>query len=457
MSDAFVRHFFRAFRQNLNPTRIVVISFAAIILTGALLLSMPIASHSGQSQGFLTALFTATSATCVTGLVVVDTWATWTLFGQVVILAMIQMGGLGFMTVITLVSFALRRRIGLSERLLMVSTLNLNDMDGVVRVVRHALIGTFSMEAAGAVILSLRFIPQFGLLKGVWRGIFHAVSAFCNAGFDLMGSQGPYSSLSKYSGDPVVLITVAVLIAIGGLGFFVWEDVVIHRRWKALSFYSKMVIGITVTLILGGAAFIFFVEYNNPATLGNLPLWEKIINSLFQSITLRTAGFNTIDQASLRDSSMVMCIVFMFIGGSSGSTAGGIKTVTAGILILAVRAGFRGSDEVTIRGRAISARKVMDAMTLAMTAAIMLIGSAMVISLVESVSYLRSAFEVASAMGTVGLTTGITTSLSSFSRVLIICLMYLGRVGMLSFSFAFMTNKISSGKIKHPTFNIMIG
>lgn len=457
MSDAIVRHFFRAFRQNMNPTRIVVISYAAIILTGALLLSLPVASRTGQSPGLLTTLFTATSATCVTGLVVVDTWAAWTLFGQVVILLMIQMGGLGFMTVITLVSFALRRRIGLSERLLIVSTLNLNDMDGVVRVVRHALIGTFSMEAAGAVILSLRFIPQFGILKGIWRGIFHSVSAFCNAGFDLMGTQGPYSSLTHYSADPVVLVTVACLVVIGGLGFFVWEDIINHRHWKALSFYSKMVMGITAVLILGGAVFLFFVEYNNPDTLGNMPLWEKIMNALFQSITLRTAGFNTLNQASLRDSSMVMCIVFMFIGGSSGSTAGGIKTVTAGILILAVRAGLRGSDEVTIRGRAISARRVMDAMTLAMTAAIMLVASAMVVSLVEPVSYLSSAFEVASAMGTVGLSTGITTSLSGFSKVLIICLMYLGRVGMLSFSFAFMANKTRSGKIKHPTFNIMIG
>lgn len=455
--DAFFRHFFLSFRRNLNPTRIVVVSFALIILTGALLLTMPAASRNGESQGFLTALFTATSATCVTGLVVVDTWSTWTLFGQVVILVMIQMGGLGFMTVITLLSFALHRRIGLSERLIMVSTLNLNDMDGVVRVVRHALIGTFSMEAAGAVILSACFIPKFGVAHGIWYGIFHAISAFCNAGFDLMGSNGPFSSLSQYADNPVVLLTVAALIAIGGLGFFVWEDVLSHRSWKGISPYSRMVLGITAVLITGGAAFIFFVEYSNPATLGSMPLGEKVLNALFQSVTLRTAGFNAIDQGGLRESSMVLSILFMFIGGSSGSTAGGIKTVTAGILILAVRAGIHGREEVTVGGRAISARRVMDAMTLALTVAFTLIGSAMVISLVESVSYLRAAFEVASAMGTVGLTTGITTMLSSFSRVLIICLMYLGRVGMLSFSFAFMTKNTGTGKIKHPTFNIMIG
>ncbi|MEG0755878.1 MAG: potassium transporter TrkG, partial [Oscillospiraceae bacterium] len=219
-------------RRHLNPTRIVVGSFAAIIILGALLLTLPIASKSGQSAGFFTGLFTATSATCVTGLILVDTFTQWTVFGQAVILCMIQMGGLGFMTVITLVSFVLHRRIGLSERLIMVSTLNLNDMSGVVRVVRNALFGTLVFEGTGAVILSLRFIPEYGLVGGIWRGIFHAVSAFCNAGFDLLGSEGPFSSMVTRDGDPVVLITLMCLIVIGGLGFFVWADIRQAKHWR---------------------------------------------------------------------------------------------------------------------------------------------------------------------------------------------------------------------------------
>jgi len=441
----------------LNPTRIVAVSFGAIILTGTLLLLLPAASRNGQGADLLTALFTATSATCVTGLVLADTWLNWTLFGQIVILVMIQLGGLGFMTVITLFSFALHRRIGLSERLIMVSTLNLNDMDGVVRVVRHALMGTFFLEAVGAALLSIRFIPKFGVLGGVWRGIFHAVSAFCNAGFDLMGTDGPFASLTAYTDDPLVLVTVAALIVFGGLGFFVWEDILRSRSWNRLSLYSKMVLTITTSLILIGAAFIFSVEYDNAATLGSMKPWEKVLNSVFQSVTLRTAGFNTIDQGSLRDCSLAGSILFMLIGGSSGSAAGGIKTVTAGVLLLTVRAGILGREEVTVGGRAISSRRVMNALTLTLTVAMVFLAASMLISLADDIPYLQAAFETASAMGTVGLSTGITVTLSGFSRILLICLMYLGRVGILSFSIAFLTRRTAISRIKYPTFEIMIG
>ena len=257
--------------QNLNPARIVVISFGVIILTGTLLLMLPWASRDGQSADLITCLFTATSASCVTGLILVDTWAHWTLFGQAVILAMIQLGGLGFMTVITSVSFALRRRIGLSERLIMVSTLNLNDMDGVVRMVRHTLMGTLIIEGLGAAVLTLCFLPEFGLAGGLWRGIFHAVSAFCNAGFDLLGSKGEFTSLITYNGNPVVLLTILCLIVIGGLGFFVWEDLIRHWRTpRRLSLYSKLVLLMTGALILGGAAFFLGAEWDNPNTLGEM-------------------------------------------------------------------------------------------------------------------------------------------------------------------------------------------
>ena len=430
LRDSFIRS------RSLNATRIVAGSFAAIILIGALLLTLPIASRDGQSAGFFTGLFTATSSTCVTGLILVDTWTQWTLFGQAVILTMIQLGGLGFMTVITLVSFALHRRIGLSERLIMVSTLNLNDMDGVVRVVRHALIGTFAMETAGAVLMSVCLIPEFGFLKGTWHAVFHAVSSFCNAGFDLLGGRfGAFSSLAGYNDNPLMLGTTAALIVVGGLGFFVWEDIVDKRCWSRLSVYSKMVLLITAVLIVGGALFFLMEEFDNPATLGDMPLWQKGLNALFQSVTLRTAGFDSIGQGGLSDTSKAMSCVLM----------------------LALRSGLMGREQVTFRGRAIHYRRVLNAMTLALVVLFVFVFSSMVVSTVEDLPYLDSAFEVASAMGTVGLTTGITPTLTPFSQGLLILLMYMGRVGILSFSIAFITGNRHPAKIKYPEMNVMIG
>ena len=444
--------------RSLNATRIVAASFAIIILVGALLLTLPVASRDGQSAGFFTGLFTATSSSCVTGLILVDTWTQWTLFGQVVILPMIQLGGLGFMTVVSLISFALHRRIGLSERLIMVSTLNLDSMDGVVRVVRHALMGTFLLEGAGAVLMSLRLVPDFGLAGGLWRAVFHSVSAFCNAGFDLLGGRfGAFSSLAGYQDSPIMLGTTAALIAIGGLGFFVWEDILRARCWGRLSVYSKMVLLITGLLIVGGAAFFFLEEYHNPATLGDMPVWEKALNALFQSVTLRTAGFDAIGQGGLSESSKAMSTILMLIGGSSGSTAGGIKTATVAVLLLALRANLRGREQVTFRGRAIPFGQVLNAMTLTLVVLFVFLIASMVISTVEGLPYLNCAYEVASAMGTVGLTTGITPELTRISQSILIVLMYLGRVGILSFSIALMTGKRRPAKLHYPEINVMIG
>ena len=452
MRNMFIRN------RSLNATRIVAGSFAAIILVGALLLTLPIASRDGQSAGFFTALFTATSSTCVTGLILVDTWLQWSLFGQMVILLMIQLGGLGFMTVITLVSFALRRRIGLSERLIMVSTLNLNDLDGVVRMVRHALMGTFLIEGTGAVLLSIAMVPRFGVLGGIWRGIFHAVSAFCNAGFDLLGGRyGAFSSLAGLQDDPLVLGTIAALIVVGGLGFFVWEDILAKKSWRRLSVYSKMVLIITGVLIVGGALFFLVEEWFNPATLGNMPVWEKGLNAAFQSVTLRTAGFDAIGQGGLSESSKAMSTILMLIGGSSGSTAGGIKTATVAVLLLALRSGLRGREQVTFRGRAIPFGQVLNAMTLTLVVLFVFLIASMVISTVEGLPYLNCAYEVASAMGTVGLTTGITPELTRISQSILIVLMYLGRVGILSFSIALMTGKRRPAKLHYPEINVMIG
>lgn len=445
-------------RRGLNPTRVVVFSFGIIILLGALLLTLPVASRDGQSAGFFTALFTATSCTCVTGLILVDTWVQWSLFGQVVILVLIQMGGLGFMTVLTLLSLALRRRIGLSERLVMVSTFNLNDMDGVVRVVRHALRGTFLLEGIGALLLASRFIPRFGVIRGIWYGIFHAVSAFCNAGFDLLGGEyGAFSSLSGVNGDPVILLTIASLIIIGGLGFFVWEDLLQWPKRHKLSLYTRLVLAITASLLVLGTVLTLLAEYDNPATLGGMGPGKTLLNAFFQSTTLRTAGFDALGQGNLQEGTKAVSVLFMLIGGSSGSTAGGLKTVTVAVLLLALRANLKGRHQVTVGRRAISMDRVMDAMTLTLVVGLLFLCSAITMTIVEDLPIIDCAFEVASAMGTVGLTTGITPTLTPLSQSLLIFLMYVGRVGVLSFSLAFLTAKRKGAGIRYPNVNIMIG
>lgn len=443
--------------KSINPTRYIVLGFGAIILLGTLLLHLPVAARDGLPTPWLTCLFTATSATCVTGLVLVDTAVHWSWFGQAVILLLLQLGGLGFVTLISIVPFALNQRIGLSQRLVMASAMNLDRVAGVVRVVRHALLGTLCVEGVGAVLLALRFVPQFGL-KGIWFSIFHSVSAFCNGGFDILGLySGPYSSLASYQGDPLVLGTIMALIVIGGLGFFVWEDLIQKRCWKKLTLYSKMVLGITAVLIVLGTVYFFCAEWDNPTTLGNMPLWQRPLNALFQSVTLRTAGYATFDMGGLREGSAVMSIILMLIGGSSGSTAGGLKTVTVGILLLALRDGLRGRDQVVFRGRMIPGRKVLDAMTLALTVVLLFLSASMLLSLIDQVPYVQAAFEVASAMGTVGVTMGITPSLSVPSALLVILLMFLGRVGILSFSIAFLTRGKERNKITYPAAEVMVG
>ena len=351
--------------RRFNATRLVALSFGGIILLGTLLLSLPISTRSGESVGLFTALFTATSATCVTGLVMVDTCQTWSFFGQAVILLLIQLGGLGFMTVITVISLVSHRRIGLSERLVMVSTLNLNELDGVVRVVRHALMGTAFFELCGTLLLSIRMIPRFGLFRGLWHALFHSVSAFCNAGFDLQGiDTGAFSSLSGFADDPVVLLTTAALVIIGGLGFFVWEDILKNRCWKKLTIYSKLVLSITLFLLVGGTLFFLGAEWSNPATLGPMTVGEKCLNAFFQSMTLRTAGFNVIDQGAMTDNSIVMSCILMLIGGSSGSTAGGLKTVTVWVLVMVVASGLRGRENIVFRGRTLPTQRALNAVSL---------------------------------------------------------------------------------------------
>lgn len=445
-------------RKNLNATRIVAGSFAAIILLGTILLNLPAASRSGQSPGLLTCLFTATSSTCVTGLVLVDTATQWSIFGQAVILGMIQLGGLGFVTVMALFSMMLRRKIGLSERLILVSNFNLNNMNGVVRLVRFTLKWTLIFECCGALALMTRFIPAYGLGQGIWLSVFHAVSAFCNAGFDLLGQDAPFQSLTPFQGDPIVLFTLMALIVIGGLGFFVWNDIAQRKKQGRLSTYTKLVLTMTVSLILLGAGIVFAVEYHNPDTLGAMPLWKKILNALFQSVTFRTAGFGAMDQGALRDTTVALGCILMLIGGSSGSTAGGIKTGTVAVLALSLWADLRGRGTVVIAGRSLSRRQQSNAMTLTMTVMLLFVSGSMFLSLFESLPFMTAAFEVASALGTVGLSAGVTPGLSMVSRVFVMALMYLGRVGILSISIAFASRRqAAESKIQYPVTNLMIG
>ena len=449
-------HFIR--RRRLNATRLVASSFALIILLGTLLLMLPISTRTGESVGVFNAFFTATSATCVTGLVTVDTATTWSFFGQGVILVMIQLGGLGFMTVITLISLAAHRRIGYSERLLMGSTLNLDDLGGVVRVVRHALMGTAFFELCGAALLALRMIPRFGLVEGLWHGLFHSVSSFCNAGFDLQGMDtGPFSSLSGYAADPVVLLTTSALVIVGGLGFFVWEDMWQKRSWRKLTLYSKLVLTLTAALLLGGTLFFFCAEGNNPATLGEMPLGEKLLNSFFQSMTLRTAGFNVIDQGAMTDNSLMMSCILMLIGGASGSTAGGMKVVTVWVLAMVAVSGLRGREHMVFRGRTLPHRQAMSAVTLFLVVLFLFLTGSMLISVTHEATFLQAAYEAASALGTVGLTTGITPHLARPAQMLLALMMYTGRVGVLSFSIAFLSRKKDSLPITYPEFSIMVG
>lgn len=450
-------HFLLRRGKTLNPTRLIAVGFGVIILLGSLLLQLPISSQTGEMTPWNICLFTATSATCVTGLVQVDTFLSWSSFGQGIILVLLQLGGLGFVSLITLASLALHRRIGLSQRLVMASAFNLNSTSGVVRVVRHALMGTFLLEGAGALVLATRFVPLFGWGQGLWFSVFHSVSAFCNGGFDLMGGYtGPFSSLAGFQDDPVVLITIMTLIVVGGIGFFVWEDWLECGSWKTLSLYSKLVLNVTGGLILLGWLFFLCVEWNNPATLGPMTVGEKVLNALFQSVTLRTAGFATLNQGALSDSSAALSVLFMLVGGSSGSTAGGIKTATAGVLLVALLEGLRGKEQVVLRGRTIPQRRVLDAMILALAMGMLFTAGSIILSLLNGLPILMGGFEVASALGTVGLSMGATTELNLVSSLLIILFMYLGRVGVLTFSVAFLTRG-SDRKLSYPTVDVMIG
>ncbi len=441
----------------ISPTKIIAMVFAALILCGTLLLMLPGASRDGQACDFLSALFTATSATCVTGLTMFDTYTQWSGFGQLVIITMIQIGGLGFMSAATLFVFLLRKRIGLKQRLVMAQALSVTDMDGIVKLQKTVLVGSFGIEAIGTVILTLHFWPEYGFLQGLKWGAFHSISAFCNAGFDIFGCITSGNSLIALNSDPVVLLTLGGLVVIGGLGFLVWQDIATHRSFRKISVYSRLVLVATATLLVVGWILICVLEWNNPGTLGGMTIGDKLLNGLFQSITLRTAGFAAIDQALLTQSGKAVSMVLMLIGGSSGSTAGGLKTVTFIVLLLFIGTRARGRSTVTVFKRTIPGSQVLDAMTIAF----IMIGLAMFggifISATSSVGFTDALYEAVSALATVGLTAGVTSSLSIPAKILIILYMYFGRVGVLTISLGFLMGDKAEERFRYAQTNLLIG
>ena len=456
MLSSFLRRIGRPFRA-MKPGRLIVLVFLGMILLGAGLLCLPAASRSGQPTDFLTSLFTATSATCVTGLIRVDTGMHWSMFGQAVILLLIQVGGLGFMTIACLFFFALRRKIGLRQRMVIAQALGSDSYSGLVSLVRNILRGTAAVEGAGALILFFRFLPEFGFGRALWYGVFHSVSAFCNAGFDVLADVDVGGSLCRYVSDPVVNLTIMALIVIGGLGFAVWGDIRHNRRFSRMQVYTRLVILITLVLIFGGAGIIAALEWNNPGTIGGMTVPQKLLAVLFQSVTLRTAGFASFDQNALRDVTKAFCDMLMLVGGSSGSTAGGVKTVTVGVILLATWSTARGRSDVRVMRRTIPQRAVSSALALFILVLAISIFGALFLCVTDGVSLENAVYETISALCTVGLTTGITPALSAASQIVLIVLMFFGRLGIMTISVGFMAADPAEDRVKYAETKIMIG
>ena len=443
-------------RLNLTYAKLSAIGFLLIILIGSVLLSLPISSRSGEFTPYIDALFTSASATCVTGLVVFDTYSHFSVFGQSIILILIQIGGLGFMMVATLFMLVLRKRIGIKERGLLRESVNTINIGGVVRLAKHIIIGTFLFESIGAIILSIKFSRLMGVIPGIFNGIFHSVSAFCNAGFDLMGRYGQFSSLTMFNGDILVNTVIMILIVIGGIGFLVWDDIYKNKlQFQKYKLHSKIVLVTTFFLIVFSAFAFYILERKN--LMVDMEIKNIILSSLFQAITPRTAGFNTIDTASLTEGSKLLTMMLMVIGGSPGSTAGGIKTTTFIVAILTILSNVKRSNDLNIFGRRLEDSILIRAYSIITIYIVGAIIAMILISLIQPGLLLGDiAFEVFSAIGTVGLSTGLTSKLVGQSKLIIILLMYCGRVGSLSVLLAVTVNK-SSALVKNPVEKITIG
>jgi len=437
--------------KRLSSFQIIIIGFACLILVGALLLSLPMATKGRESTPFLDALFTATSATCVTGLVVRDTATYWSAFGHFIILLLIQIGGLGVVTIAVSLFKLAGKSIGLKQRSTLQDAVSAPKVSGVLDLTKFILKFTFAIELAGAILLSPVFCKDFGFFKGLWYSLFHSISAFCNAGFDLMGINAPYSSLTAYVSHPWVNTIVMLLIIVGGLGFLTWEDIIKYKfRIKRYSMQSKVILTVTFFLILLPAVYFFFFEYGDKNTS------ERVLGSLFQSVTARTAGFNTMDLSAFGSGGVVIMIALMLIGGSPGSTAGGLKTTTFAVLISTVFSVFRRKDHTTFYGRRIPDDTARDASALLVIYILLFLISGTIISEIEGLPLISCLFETASAIGTVGVTMGITPELGEVSHCILVVLMFFGRVGGLTVIFATASgNKVFSSRL--PQEKITIG
>ncbi|CAM4308445.1 trk system potassium uptake protein TrkH [Paenibacillus endophyticus] len=436
-----------------SPPRILVSGFALIILLGALLLSMPFASASGERLPFMDALFTATSATCVTGLVVVDTGTYFSVAGQVILMCLFQLGGLGFMTMATLIALVLRKKISLRERLLLQEAMNQSSMEGIVKLIRRVIIYSLSIELIGAALFASRFALDMPLGKAIYFGVFHAVSLFNNAGFDIFGD---YRSLTLYVNDAVVNLAAMLLIITGGLGFVVMSDLMEYRKNKRLSLHSKVVLATTGTLIAVGTIVIFIFEFSNAKTLGSLDWGGKILASFFQSVTPRTAGANTLDYTQLRQATMFFTIILMFIGTSPGSTGGGIKTTTFATLVGAVIAMIRGREDIVLFRYRLGKDRIFKALTITLISLLLVIVVTMILSMTEKHAFIKLLFEATSAFGTVGLSVGVTPDLSIVGKIVISLTMFAGRLGPLTLAYA-LGPRTEKELYRHPEGKITIG
>ena len=448
------QHHFAFGWKQMHPARKVALGFFAVILLGGFLLALPVSSATGESVGFFKGLFTSTSAVCVTGLVILDTGTAFSLFGQTVIITLIQIGGLGFMTAASMVFILLRKRITLRERMVLQESLNADSLQGwVQRVIRVAYI-TFIIEGAGALILMTRFIPMFGFGMGIYRSVFIAISAFCNAGFDPFGG---FQSLTNMTGDMTVNIVVMALIILGGFGFAALFDVVKNRRWSKWMLHTRIVVVMTVSLVFIGAVAFTLMEWSNPATMGGMPIKEKVMAGAFQSVTTRTAGFNSIDQAGMSSGSKLLSMVLMFIGASPASTGGGIKTTTAAIIVLAAWSIMHRRNEVTVSKRRIARDLVRRAAAITMMGISIVFVGTLAICIIDPAMTLESVlFEVFSAFGTVGISYGITPDLHPLSQIIIMLIMFCGRVGPMTLGIA-LSRKQGDPDVRYPEARIMVG
>ncbi len=449
------------FRFQFTTTQLILLSFLIPIFIGSILLALPISSANGQPVSYIDALFTATTSVCVTGLVTLPTYSTWTPFAQVIILILIQIGGLGIVTIMAGVFLRFEKKIGIGERFLLQDAFNLNSLSGIVRFIKKVLMGTFFVEGIGALICMFVFVPEFGI-RGIWISVFHSISAFCNAGMDVIGE----NSICNYATNPVIMSVTSALIILGGIGYIVWWDVLSvlksikvrkHRCFQSLTLHSKIALSSTMILLIGGMILFLLLEYNNPLTIGTYTLVDKMQAAAFQSVTTRTAGFVSIPQENLTNASSIISLLLMFIGGSPVGTAGGIKTVTIAVLIISAYATIRNKEETEIFERRISKQAINKSVAVVCMSFLIMFISTVLLASVTDAGALDIAYETVSATATVGLSRNLTSSLNTWGKLIIICTMYLGRVGPISLAIAFQTNKESRNIIKNPVEDISVG